>query len=80
MTINTENIPICKCHNELMMWDKDNRLRLNGRWKCKEKNRQSSRKYRKNNPIKIYIYHRKYDLYKIRKNIIQQLEELNNVR
>ena len=52
-----DRVPVCECHDEPMLWNKDARKRAGGFWRCRiktrKKDREYKRRYRKDNPEKI---------------------------
>ena len=71
-----KNIPLCKCHNIEMLWHKKNDRKRGGSWQCRVK-AAKCRRDRENSP-QGWVIKRKYTLNKMRENIINQLEELQN--
>lgn len=78
MSINTEIKPICLCHGKEMVWHRDISRRNDGRWRCKIK-RQAY--YTKDNQsIKAYIRKRKWQLIRVKDNVLKQLKEIDSVK
>lgn len=77
MTIDIENPPICKCHQVEMLWHKKNDRKSGGTWQCKIQN-AFFRRRRETSP-QGWVIKRKRFLTKRRKEIINELKELQNV-
>jgi hypothetical protein len=69
-----ETIPLCRCHNVLMLWKTDKRKKNGGYWTCHVKLQERWRKY--SNSLNGYYKRRKWKLLKERKVLLQKLEEL----
>lgn len=44
--IDGQSIPVCKCHNVRMRWQKTDQVKLGGHWRCSVATRQSQRRTR----------------------------------
>lgn len=79
MTIDTENEPLCECHNRAKRWTKDKRRRKGGYWVCRTKDSARKLRWDKNNEMSYYLRKRRWILRERKKEILIKLKELDNV-
>jgi len=52
--------PLCECHNEPMLWNKNTRCRAGGSWYCAVKAREGARRYKKVHRDRVSESDRRY--------------------